>query len=158
MISVGIFNGYFPYSLEESIKRIKDQGFSGVQLDLCFKDLDLDWQKLDSQKCRRIRDAFRQANLPIVCVSAYTNLAHPEAAKRKANIEYLKTVLRFARDLGSPYVVSETGTYNTESEWVFDPKNATEEAYQEIKTMIADLAPTPRPTARSSWSRTTSRT
>jgi len=140
MISVGIFNGYFPHSLEESIKRIKDQGFSCVQLDLCFKDFDLDWQKLDSQKCHRIRDAFRQANLPIVCISGYTNLAHPDAAKRKANIDYLKTLLRFARDLGSPYVVSETGTYNTESDWVFDPKNATEEAYQEIKTTIADLA------------------
>ena len=39
MISVGIFNGYFPYTLEESIKRIKALGFTSVQLDLCFKDL-----------------------------------------------------------------------------------------------------------------------
>ena len=36
MISVGIFNGYFPYTLEESISRIKSHGFSCVQLDLCF--------------------------------------------------------------------------------------------------------------------------
>jgi sugar phosphate isomerase/epimerase len=140
MISVGIFNGYFPYSLDESIKKIKAQGFNCVQLDLCFKDMDLEWQKLDARKCHEIRDAFRQANLPVVCISGYTNLAHPDAAKRKANIDYLKTLLRFARDLGSPYVVSETGTYNIESDWVFDPKNATEEAYQEIKSIIADLA------------------
>ncbi len=36
MISVGIFNGYYPYTLEESIKRIKAQGFTSVQQDLCF--------------------------------------------------------------------------------------------------------------------------
>nr|MDA8409315.1 TIM barrel protein [Treponema sp.] len=140
MIAVGIFNGYFPYSLDESIKRIKAQGFSCVQLDLCFKDMDLEWQRLDAQKCHKIRDAFRQANLPIVCISGYTNLVHPEPARRMANTEYLKTLLRFARDLGTPYVISETGTYNADSDWVFDPKNATEGAYQEVKAIIADLA------------------
>ena len=41
MISVGIFNGYFPYTLEESIKRIKAMGFTSVQLDLSFKGMDL---------------------------------------------------------------------------------------------------------------------
>ena len=140
MITVGIFNGYFPYTLEESIKRIKSHGFGCVQLDLCFKDMDLDWKKLDAAKCHKIRDAFRAANLPIVCVSGYINLVHPDAAQRKDNIAYLKTLLKFARDLGTPYVISETGTYNRESDWVFDPKNATEEAYQEIKGIIADLA------------------
>lgn len=140
MISVGIFNGYFPYTLEESIRRIKSHGFSCVQLDLCFKDMDLDWKKLDAAKCHTIRDAFRVANLPIVCISGYINLVHPDLAQRKDNIEYVKTLLTFARDLGSPYVISETGTYNRESDWVFDPKNATEAAYQEIKDIIADLA------------------
>ena len=38
MISVGIFNGYFPYALGESIARLKALGFTSVQLDLCFKD------------------------------------------------------------------------------------------------------------------------
>lgn len=140
MISVGIFNGYFPYTLEESISRIKSHGFSCVQLDLCFKDMDLDWKKLDAAKCHTIRDAFRKANLPIVCISGYINLVHPDLAQRKDNIEYLKTLLKFARDLGTPYVISETGTYNRESDWVFDPKNATEEAYQEIKEIISELA------------------
>jgi sugar phosphate isomerase/epimerase len=140
MISVGIFNGYFPYSLEESITRIKSHGFSCVQLDLCFKDMDLDWRKLDAAKCHTIRDAFRVANLPIVCISGYINLVHPDLGQRKDNIDYLKTLLKFARDLGTPYVISETGTYNRESDWVFDPKNATEAAYQEIKDTISELA------------------
>lgn len=106
MISVGIFNGYFPYSLEESIKKIKALGFTSVQLDLCFKDMDLTYSAITKEKCRTIRDAFRDANIPIVAISGYTNIVHLDDAKRKENLEYLKTLLRFARDLGTPYVIS----------------------------------------------------
>lgn len=140
MLAVGIFNAYYPYSLQESIARIKKDGFSCVQLDLAFKDMDLALPTLTRAQCHVIRDAFRDANLPIVCISGYTNLMHPDPAKRKQNVEGLKTLLAFARDLGSPYVVSETGTFNTESDWVWDPKNGTAEAYEEACRQIEDLA------------------
>jgi sugar phosphate isomerase/epimerase len=140
MISVGIFNGYYPYSLKEQISRIKDHGFSCVQLDLVFKDMDVSPGNLTKEKAVMIRNAFRDANLPIVCVSGYTNLIHPDPKKREHNIAGLKNVMEFARDLGSPYVVSETGTYNIESDWVFDPKNSTEEAYEEVCKMLEDLS------------------
>lgn len=140
MISVGIFNGYYPYTLQESIAKIKQQGFSCVQLDLAFKGMDLSYAALTKEKCHIIRDAFRDANLPIVAISGYTNIIHPESAKRKENLDYLKTLLKFARDLGTPYVISETGTYNEESDWVYDPKNGTEEAFEEVCTTIRDLA------------------
>jgi len=140
MIAVGIFNGYFPYTLAESIKRIKALGFSAVQLDLCFKDMKLEAADLTQEKCHIIRDAFRDANLPIVAISGYTNIVHPDTAKRKANIDYLKTLLKFARDLGTPYVISETGTFDPDSDWVYHPKNGTEEGYEAIRATILDLA------------------
>ncbi|SEO88008.1 sugar phosphate isomerase/epimerase [Paenibacillus sp. OV219] len=140
MLSVGIFNAYYPYSLEESIARMKKDGFSCVQLDLAFKGMDLSPDALTKEKCRTIRDAFRDANLPIVCVSGYTNIIHSDPVKRRENIHGLKKTIQFARDLGSPYVVSETGTFNTESDWVWDPKNGTEEAYEEVVKQIEDLA------------------
>lgn len=140
MISVGIFNGYYPYTLDETIARIQKDGFTAVQLDLSFKDMDLAFENLTTEKCHRIRDAFRDANLPIVSISGYTNIIHPDPEKRKQNLFELKTLLKFARDLGTPYVISETGTYNPESDWVFHPKNATEEAYEEVCETILDLA------------------
>lgn len=140
MISVGIFNGYFPYDLDTAIKKIKDTGMSCVQLDLSFRDMELTPGTLTVEKCHKIRDAFRDANLPIVAISAYTNLISPDPVKREKNIASVKEVLRFARDLGSPYVISETGTYNLESDWVWDDKNGTEEAFKEICTVIRDLA------------------
>jgi len=139
MISVGIFNGYFPYTLEESIKRIKALGFTTIQLDLSFKGMDLSCDSLNREKCHFIRDAFRDANLPIVAVSGYTNLVHPNLVKRNENINNLKTLLKFARDLGSPYVVSETGTFNEESDWVYHEKNGTDEAYEALCEIVTDL-------------------
>ncbi|MTI60524.1 MAG: sugar phosphate isomerase/epimerase [Firmicutes bacterium] len=140
MLSVGIFNGYFPYSLDETIAKIKEQGFSCVQLDLSFKDMDLSYESLTKEKCHKIRDKFREANLPIVAISAYTNIIAPDEDKRKGNLKYLKTLLKYARDLGTPYVISETGTFNPDSDWVFHPKNKSEEAYETVAATILDLA------------------
>ena len=39
-------------------------------------------------------------------------------------------------------MISETGTYNTESDWVHHPKNKTEEGFEECRKVIADLAQT----------------
>jgi sugar phosphate isomerase/epimerase len=139
MISVGIFNGYFPYTLEESVKRIKALGFTAVQLDLSFKGMDLSFDSLNAEKCHFIRDYFRDANLPIVAVSGYTNLVHPNLVRREENIRNLKTLLKFARDLGSPYVVSETGTFDKDSDWVYHEKNGTPEAYETLCEIVAEL-------------------
>ena len=140
MISVGIFTGYYPYTLEETIRKVKDHGMSCVQLDLEFKDMDLSQGKITKENANKVRDAFRDANIPIVSISAYTNLVHPDPQKRQENIDYVKEILLHARDFGTPYVISETGTYNKESDWSADPQNYTEEAYQEIKAVAIDLA------------------
>lgn len=140
MINVGIFTGYYPYSLEETITKIKQAGMGCVQLDLEFTDIDLSRGHITKAKAHQVRDAFRKANLPIVAISAYTNLVHPEPVKRAENIAAVKEILAHARDFGTPYVISETGTYNLDSDWLYDPQNSTEEAYQEFKAIARDLA------------------
>ncbi|WP_256012117.1 sugar phosphate isomerase/epimerase family protein [Desertivirga xinjiangensis] len=145
MISVGIFNGYYPYTLEETISKVKKDGFNCIQLDLSFKDFDLNDphtlpETLTVEKARTIRNAFRDANIEIVAISGYTNLISPDPEKKRKNIEYVKTLLKFAREFGTPYVISETGTYEPSSDWVFHERNATEEAFQEIKQVLEELA------------------
>ena len=83
MIQVGIFTGYFPYTLEETAQRIRSLGFNTVQLDASFKDIDMSAGQITSQKCKRIRDTFRSHNLPVSCISGYTNLVHPEPSNVK---------------------------------------------------------------------------
>jgi sugar phosphate isomerase/epimerase len=139
MVSTGIFTGYYPCTIDETIKRIKASDFSCVQLDVSFKDCDAAKEPLTKQKANLIRDKFRDANLPVIAVSSYTNLVHPDPEKRKANIAYVKMMMERALDLGSPYVASETGTYNRDSDWVWHDDNAKESAYQEACEVIYDL-------------------
>jgi sugar phosphate isomerase/epimerase len=139
MMQTGIFTGYYPYGLEETARRIRAHGFNIVQLDLMFKDMDLGPGQLTAEACRRVRDTFRAHDLPVCCVSGYTNFIHPDLDRRRANMERLKEIIRHARALGSPYVISETGTYNTESEWMSDPRNRSEEGFDICRAAIAEL-------------------
>ncbi len=139
MIQVGIFTGYYPNTIDETIEIIKSQGFNCVQLDVSFKDCDATRGELTEEKADEIRNKFRDAGLPIVALSAYTNFIHPDPEKRRANIEYFKMMTRFARRLGCGYIASETGTYNEESDWVWDDRNASEETYQEALAVIKEV-------------------
>ena len=140
MMQSGIFTGYFPYGLEETARKIRGHGFNTVQLDLHFKDIDLSAGQITKDKAKKVRDTFRAHDLPICCISGYTNVIHPDLAHRKANVDRLKEIIRNARQLGSAYVISETGTYNTESEWMSDPKNKSEEGFEMCRKVIAELA------------------
>ncbi len=139
MIQVGILNAYFPYTLEESARCIREHGFNTVQLDLVFKDMELGVDDINATKCKQIRDTFRRHNLPLCCISGYTNLVHPDPDKRKANLDMLKQIIRHAGEFGTPYVISETGTFDPDSDWVHHPKNKTEEGYEECRDVVADL-------------------
>ena len=140
MMQVGIFSGYFPYTLEETAKKIRALNFNTVQLDMHFKDIDLSAGQITKEKCVQIRETFRDHNLPISCISGYTNIIHPDKAERERRVGYLKEIIRHAQYLGTPYVISETGTFNTESDWVHHPKNKTEEGFEECRKVIADLS------------------
>jgi Sugar phosphate isomerases/epimerases len=140
MINLGIFTGYYPYSLDETTKRIKSQGFSTVQLDPVFTDIDLSSGNITREKAAIVRKKFREAGLPITMISGYTNIIHPDIDERERRLSYLKELLRHARDFGCPYVVSETGTFNVESDWVTDPRNKTEEGYETAIKVIEELA------------------
>ncbi len=143
MIQVGIFTGYFPYTLAEQAKKIRALGFNTVQLDLAFKDIDFSTpESITAEKAKLVRETFRDHNLPVCTLSGYTNIVHPDPAVRKAKLEYLKALLRNARNFGTPYVISETGTFNTDSDWVAHPKNKTEEGFDDCRAVIADLVQT----------------
>jgi len=138
MIQVGIFTGIFPYSLEETAKRIRAFGFNTVQLDLNFSDMDLSTEKLTPSVCKHIRDVFRGYNLPISIISGYTNIVSPDIQKRKKGLKRLHRILELAWDFGTPYVATETGTFNPESDWVDHEKNHTPEGFNEFCKVVRE--------------------
>ena len=141
MIQVGIFSGYFPYDLETTAKKARALGFNTVQLDLHFKDIDFSTpESITVDKAKRVRETFRDHDLPVCCISGYTNIVHPDLAAREQKLNLLKSIIRNARHFGSPYVISETGTFDTDSDWVHHPKNKTEEGFAECREVIRELA------------------
>lgn len=140
MIQAGIFTGYFPYGLKKTAEVIRSHDFNTVQLDLHFKDMELGPGQLTQDKCATIRDTFRDHNLPVSCISAYTNIVHPDKDERKRRNDYLKEILAHAQYLGSPYVISETGTFATDSDWVHHPRNKTEEGWEDCREVVRELA------------------
>jgi sugar phosphate isomerase/epimerase len=138
----GIFTGYFPYGLKETAEPIRRLNFNTVQLDLTFKDMDLSSGGITKETCRTIGRVFRDHNLPVCCISGYTNIVHPDKDERKRRLEHLNSIIRHARVLGSPYVISETGTFATDSDWVHHPKNKTEEGFEDCVNVIRDLVQT----------------
>jgi sugar phosphate isomerase/epimerase len=142
MIQLGIFTAYYPYDLKTTAEKIRAHGFNTVQLDLHFKDLDLSAGQITKEKAKLVSDTFRDHDLPISAISGYTNIVHPDPEHRKANVEYLKEIIRNARNFGSKYVISESGTFNPESEWDHDPHNRSEDAYEQVRTVLAELAQT----------------
>ena len=111
-----------------------------MQLDLHFTDLDLSAGQITDAKARLVADTFRDNDLPICAISGYTNITHPDLEERGRRVGYLKEIIRNARKFGTPYVISESGTFNTESDWVHDDKNKTEEGYDTARTVLAELA------------------
>jgi sugar phosphate isomerase/epimerase len=140
MMQVGIFNGYFPYALKEQAKKIKALGFNTVQLDLAFKDIDFSTpESITNERAKTVRETFRDHDLPICTVSGYTNIVHPDKTERKKRLDQLKAIIKNARHFGTPYVISETGTFNTESDWVSHPRNKTEEGWEDCRGVIKEL-------------------
>ena len=124
-------------------RRSRGLGFNTVQLDLHFKDIDLSAGQITKDKAKKVRDTFRAHNLPVCCVSGYTNIIHPDKQERTQGASATsRRSSATPAHFGSPYVISETGTYNTESDWVHHPKNKTEEGFEECRKVIAELAQT----------------
>ncbi len=129
MIQVGIFTGIFPHPLEERAKRIRDLGFNTVAVD---EVKDIPSEKITPRLCKEIRDTYRDYNLPISAISGYINLVSPNIEKRNEGLKRLHRILELAWELGTPYVATETGTFNAESDWVGHEKDHTEEGFSEF--------------------------
>jgi sugar phosphate isomerase/epimerase len=84
-------------------------------------------------------DAYRREGIEICGVAGYVNLLHPDAERRQRNMEAFKDFLRSMEVLGTRYISTETGSYATTSDWDFDPRNRTPEAWDELLRITEEL-------------------
>ena len=128
MMQVGIFTGYFPYGLEETAQEDPRAAASTRCSSTCTSRMST-CRPARSPRTRRTQFAIPFATT--TCRSAASRATRTSFIRIRPSVGGASAISRRssgnARYLGSPYVISETGTYNTESDWVHDPKNKTEE-------------------------------
>lgn len=137
---VGIFTGYFDTSLETCAARIAAAGFTTVQLDFKFPDVATTTSGITAEACRRIRQAFAERGIRFAAISGYVNLVAPQAERKRAARDRLARILAVANELGSPFVVTETGTRHPDDDWAAHPDTARPEVYDEFRDEIGAMA------------------
>lgn len=122
-------------------KKINAMGFQGVQLAIAkaIKGQDGEPDTLTPQVCSSIREGFNSHNVEIPLLGAYFNPVHSNKDYVRKSVAKFADHLRKASFFGAKYVASETGSYNDDP-WTYNPKNQTEEAFQEVCSVFRPLA------------------
>jgi L-ribulose-5-phosphate 3-epimerase len=122
-------------SPEDLALALQQHGFSFVQL--VFNKA-LSPFSYESEFVNRVACSLKEKNIQVAMLGAYFNPVHSNPQIVKDGIENFKANLRIAKAFSHPYVGSETGSYN-DSPWTYNPKNQTEEGYQQSKAVFAEL-------------------
>jgi sugar phosphate isomerase/epimerase len=140
-IKLGVDGG--PYStlpLAEAVSRIKDQGFHGVLTGYAFADVRFDPLAPDWQAADKIVKAFQQQEIEIAASFGYMNVVDPVVERRQRGEARMACLIQNWKRLGCGNISTETGTFNTTSEWAEAPENFTDQGYQACRQALEKLA------------------
>ncbi|MCU1234349.1 MAG: Xylose isomerase domain protein barrel [Candidatus Solibacter sp.] len=84
-------------------------------------------QLAETEKIRATRDAFAAVNVVIAEVGAWKNMLDPDAATRKANVEYVTARLALADAIGARCCVDIAGSYNPKIWYGMHPRNLSQD-------------------------------
>lgn len=121
-------------------KNAHDWGFDGVQLAIAkaVEGQNGNPGTLTPQVVSEIRQGFNLHGVEISILGAYFNPVHSNMEKVRLGAEKYADHLRHAAEFGAKFVASETGSYN-DDKWTYNPKNQTEEAFQEVKKIFEPM-------------------
>lgn len=128
-------------SVDEVISKCQEYGFEYVQLVFkkALKDSSGNPLLFNKDTALEIGKKFQDAGIKIAMLGAYFNPVHSNKALVESNTRYFEEHLRYASLLNAQYVGTETGSYN-DDKWTYNPKNQTEEGYQDTMKTFHRLA------------------
>jgi len=83
----------------------------------------------DAARIQAIQKAFTSENVVIAEVGAWKNMLDPDAAKRKANLEYVTERCALAEAVGARCCVDIAGSFNPDVWYGMHPKNLSKEFF-----------------------------
>lgn len=124
--------------LDELLKQVKALGFQNIQL-VIYKTLPKEDGFLEKDKAIEYHNILSKYNVNVAMLGDYFNPVHSNKELLNYMIERFKNNLEFCNYLGTKNIGTETGSYN-DDEWTYNPKNHTEEAYDEALKVFKNLA------------------
>jgi sugar phosphate isomerase/epimerase len=118
-LTIGIMTLLFTeYTNRRLAEELAQTGIHAVQLFLNQSDSRYwayngrcDLSGMTHQRCRALADDYQSAGVAIRSLAVYTNLIHPDASEREANLSYFESMMKIARKLGVNVLVTESGSY-----------------------------------------------
>ena len=133
--------GFGTYTNARLAEELAAEGFGIIQLFLNQTDSRYwkyngrsDLADLTDERCRAIADTYRSAGISIHSLGVYTNLIHPDAAERKANLDYFEAMMRVAAAMDVGMLITEAGHYRSDQPEPPVPHHFQEEVWN---TMVA---------------------
>lgn len=122
-------------NIKDVLTQAEDYGLDAIQL-VFKKALKQDFNE---ENALIVKEELKHHNIKIAMLGAYFNPVHSNSELVRKNVEYFKEHLRLASLLDCKYVGTETGSYN-DDKWTYNPKNQTEEGYQQTMKVFHELA------------------
>lgn len=119
-LNVGIATFRFTDHSNASLaKELSSGGIRLVQLFLSQTDSKFwvyngrsDLSSLTPARSREIAAIYRDAGITIHSLGVYTNLIHPDAAERQANLDYFEAMMDVGAEMGVNTFITEAGHYH----------------------------------------------
>jgi sugar phosphate isomerase/epimerase len=87
-------------------------------------------------RCHQVAQAFEEASVRVACVAHHANLMDPDLDRRHRGVMRLHALIRHARDFGTRFVVTETGSLAPRSVREPAPAGPTPEAWAELRLIV----------------------
>ena len=128
-------------TVDEVITKCQEYGFEYVQLVFkkALKDNSGNPLLFNKDTALEVGKKFHDAGIKIAMLGAYFNPVHSNKELVESNTKYFEEHLKYASLLNAQYVGTETGSYN-DDKWTYNPKNQTEEGYQDTMKTFHRLA------------------
>jgi sugar phosphate isomerase/epimerase len=133
---------YADLPLDEAARQIQADGFHGVVTDFNFADIRFDPLEPDWAAAGKVVSTLERNGVEIVGLFGYYNVVDPDVRRRKLGEARMNALLASGQRLGCSLVSTETGTFNSHSEWEDSPENQTEAAYRQCRAALARHART----------------
>ena len=126
---------------ENAFKKAKEAGFDYIQLVFkkSLKDENGNFLVFNEKNAKKVATFLNKYDLKVAMLGAYFNPVHSNKELVQKNKEYFIEHLKYASIVGANYVGTETGSYN-DDKWTYNPKNQTEEGYQDTMSIFKEHA------------------